>query len=611
MTIRRATSVVLLIPLVLLSFPPAQANAAVSNWVQKGVTFYPYSAIDFNSAGFRTNVDHYKSLGANTITLVIPLFQANTGSTDIYAGGNTPSDATLAAAAQYVHSKGMQVMFKIHLDPQTGEWRANINPGNRDAWYANYLAMLKHYGQIAATQNVETICIGTELIDMASGAVNPDNTQRWQNMISQLRQVYNGKLTYGANWGGDRSSGEASYIGFWSSLDYIGISGYYPLSGDGSVVQDKAGWTGWANGEIKPIYDRVQKPVIFTEMGYRSAPDAHAHPYDWWDGGAYDPQEQVNSYEALFEFWDANPYMQGGDIWYGTSDANAGGAGNTDYLIQGKPVEQTIQHWFTMQNAPQATTTPPVTNGPAAAFTVTGAATAQGTNGQPVNLSASVTATGGAAIANVDLEVYDTAGHQVAQNVYSSQSFAAGQSRPYITSWTPTASGTYVLKAGIFDPGWKLVIWNDSVTQVTVGSGTTNGGTTTGSTTSTTTTATTTGSTATTTPPTQTPPPPPPANPIIDLWWPTNGATVSGVQPFKALLENAALNAYTMFWQVDGDALNAMSDSQTDASHKEALVDLTNWNWKGNGPYSLNFIAKDASGKTLAQQASSISVAHY
>src|SRR4051812_38450332 len=78
----------------------------------------------------------------------------------------------------------------------------------------------------------------------------------------------------------------------------------------------------------------------------------------------------------------------------------------------------------------------------------------------------------------------------------------------------------------------------------------------------------------------------------VNIWWPTNGAHVKDVQPFKAMISGMDVNQYTMYWQVDGGQLNLMNNNYTDYQHKEATVDLSGWNWHGSGPYVVNFVAK-------------------
>ena len=94
----------------------------------------------------------------------------------------------------------------------------------------------------------------------------------------------------------------------------------------------------------------------------------------------------------------------------------------------------------------------------------------------------------------------------------------------------------------------------------------------------------------------------------ISVWWPTDGATMSGTQPFKALIDGMSLSSYTMYWQVDNGQLNQMSDNNTDAPHKEASVDLSGWSWHGNGPYVINIVAKSQNGSTIASKSMNIHV---
>lgn len=97
------------------------------------------------------------------------------------------------------------------------------------------------------------------------------------------------------------------------------------------------------------------------------------------------------------------------------------------------------------------------------------------------------------------------------------------------------------------------------------------------------------------------------ASSTIDVWWPTNGAHVSGVQPFKAMIPGLETSQYQMFWQVDGGQWNWMSENDTDSPHMEASVDLTNWTWHGSGPYAVNFIARQGN-QIISQQSEQIYV---
>jgi len=96
----------------------------------------------------------------------------------------------------------------------------------------------------------------------------------------------------------------------------------------------------------------------------------------------------------------------------------------------------------------------------------------------------------------------------------------------------------------------------------------------------------------------------------IEVWWPKNGVRISGTHPFKAIVRELSLPEYTMYWQVDGDRLNPLANNYEEYPHKEVLVDLSGWKWRGDGPYAVNFVARDANGNSIAERRVDIYVTH-
>lgn len=563
-----------------------RAQAAVSDW-QKGATIFPTWTGDFDTANFRQSVQNLKATGATYVALVIPIYQANFSSSDIYPGGNTPSDQSITNAIAYIHSQGLHVMIKPHLDAQSGGWRADINAGNRDAWFANYGNFLNHLGDIGKQTGAEGMCIGTELVSMTTFTSNPDNTVRWQTVIGNLRTHFGGFLTYSANWGGGDFAEEIPHIGFWGSLDYIGISAYYPLAqgqSNPSIDALTGSWNYWDTNKIQTVHNQYNKPVLFTEIGYRSVNDAHNAPFDPNFGSGYNGTEQSNDYQALFQYWNNQPYMIGAYLWNWNSDPNNGGSGNTDYTPQNKPAQAVMTSWYS-----QGGSSPVSSSGSAGTWTISASATALST-GQPSTISVHAAITDHAANAIVDVEIYDSTGAKIFQKFFGNQNLTSSQAGDYAVAWTPPANGVYTLKAGAFSADWSAnYYWNDSVLPLSVGQNGGNPGGATGTGTSS---------------------PSPAGNAVTDIWWPTDGATLSGLQPLKALLENKALSDYSMTWNVDSGQENGMYDSTADYPHKEAIIDFSGWNWNGNGPYKLNFTSRDGSGTVISRRSISIYVTH-
>lgn len=329
-------------------FLPAIAEAAVKDW-QKGASMYTYDKEGFATPEFKESLKAWKATGATYISFVIPYYQKDITSSKIMAKEYMPSNEVLTNAIEYAHSIGLKVMLKVHVTSDDGQWQAYINPSDRKAWFKSYGTMLNDLADLAEKTKAEQISIGTELIGMTTYTSRIENTQAWIEMIQGVRARYKGTLTYSANWGGTQQLEEAMNIGFWSHLDYIGISAYYQLAPDNPnpTTQDFIdAWKVWDGTKIEPLHIKFKKPIIFTEVGYRSVPGAHAAPYDGGEKGGIDLALQANLYQALFQYWNSKNYMAGIHIWDWKLDPLEGGPGNNQYTPHFKPAEQVFKNWF-------------------------------------------------------------------------------------------------------------------------------------------------------------------------------------------------------------------------------------------------------------------------
>lgn len=558
---------------------PLTVHAAVADW-QKGANVVPVNNTDYASGSFDQSLRDLAATGANYVMMEIPLYQSNVNSTDVRTGWDTPTDQSLVSGIQFAHSIGLHVSLKFDVFPNDGQWSAYINPSDRNTWFTNYENQILHFAAIAQSNGVEQLCLGTELIDMSTDDANGTNTSHWLSLIGDVRKAFSGSITYDANWGGSGFPDEKDRINFWSALDYIGISAYFNLSGDGSVSSLMSSWNSWNQSDITPLENKWGKPILFTEVGYMSIYDSYTHPWEWWESGSPNQAQQANDYQALFQYWNQYPFIAGVELWNWTSNPNAGGANDINYTPQNKTAQGVMQQWF--GSAP-----PPPPSQPA--FSAT-ASVSPGTpsSGASASFSVSVKDSEGAVSGtNVDVEIYNSGGGQVLQKVFSGQNFAANSSQSYTVPWTAGSAGSYTLKVGIFNGSWsENYYWGNQVLAFSVGasssgSGTGGGGTTGGNAGG--------GSGSST------------AAGTIQVWWPTNGATVTGVQPFKAMLQNMSVDNYSMYWQVDGGQLNLMPTNSTDYPHKEASVNVTPWTWHGSGPYTVTFVAQDQSSNTIAK----------
>jgi hypothetical protein len=85
--------------------------------------------------------------------------------------------------------------------------------------------------------------------------------------------------------------------------------------------------------------------------------------------------------------------------------------------------------------------------------------------GDSVSITATVRSAAASAVL-VDIEVYNGANAKIFQKVFDHQTFSAGQTRSFATSWsvpTNASVGPYSVRIGVFSPGWGTVYsWNGS-----------------------------------------------------------------------------------------------------------------------------------------------------
>lgn len=365
MQYQKTTAALLSITFATVLFLPSFAHAAVSDWI-RGASIVPMSTTDLSSENAQQSLRDLAATGATHVSFVVPYYQSNQWATDVQRGWNTPTDESLGAAIDHAHSLGLSVILKMHVEPYDGAWRAHINPEDRGAWFSAYGAAVVHTATIGEAHGAEMLQIGSELVSMAASSMNSTNTGYWQTLIGQVRDVYGGDLVYGANSNSndnDPFNNEKRFIEFWDSLDYVGIHPYVGLNSDDSVEGMKSAWDFWNNDGIGAFAQSVGKPVIITEVGYRSLDNARLDPWNWSRGGSIDLQEQANAYDALMGYWNDYPYMQGVIFWEWSTNPNAGG-NDTAYTPQNKPAEEVMSRWFGNPVAPTPTTTPATTTPP-------------------------------------------------------------------------------------------------------------------------------------------------------------------------------------------------------------------------------------------------------
>lgn len=235
--------------------------------------------------------------------------------------------------------------IKVMIKPQIWVWRGEftglIEMNSEVNWKVledSYENFILTYAKVATLINADIFCIGTELEKFVI-----NRPHFWEELIKKVKKVFKGKLTYAANWD------EYKKLPFWNQLDFIGVDAYFPLSEKKTptITDFENGWKPHKI-EIQQIQKKFQKPILFTEYGYRSVDFTGKEPWKADNiNGNINMQAQVNGLEAIHnQFWKED-WFAGGFIWkWYHNHEKIDGTNNNRFTPQNKPAQKTLRKLY-------------------------------------------------------------------------------------------------------------------------------------------------------------------------------------------------------------------------------------------------------------------------
>ena len=204
-----------------------------------------------------------------------------------------PAESTgyLPRAAEIAKREGVQMFWKPHLAYWGSfKWRGAITFDREAEWtrfFDSYRSFIVDQARFAEKHNIPLFSIGLEYHQTLS------HEAQWRSIIKAVRRVYNGQITYAANW--DR----IEQVPFWDALDMIGVQAYFPLSKDRSptLASLEKAWSA-PLATLNKLSKRFNKPFVFAEIGYSRSVDAAARP---WEPQTDDSDRAIATRRRLME----------------------------------------------------------------------------------------------------------------------------------------------------------------------------------------------------------------------------------------------------------------------------------------------------------------------
>jgi hypothetical protein len=315
---------------------------------QKGMSYAAWWQDEYQHPWADESIQALAATGSDWVAIVVTCYQETYTAVTITCDlPRTPTDNDVIHAIRQAHALGLNVMLKPHLDLNNDpdRWRGHIGAGfateaEWSAWFGSYQDFITHYAALAEKEDVEQFCVGTELVGTSY------REAEWRQLIADVKEVYSGPLVYASN-----HSGEEQRVRWWDAVDYVGVDAYYPLTAkdDPSLTELKAAWD-QPIATLQKLHDQYGKPIILTEIGYRSVDGANRQPWEWASPGEVDLQEQADCYRAALESLWGRPWLAGIYWWNWDTDPGQGGPNDNGFTPHGKPAEQLVKTYYQAGN---------------------------------------------------------------------------------------------------------------------------------------------------------------------------------------------------------------------------------------------------------------------
>lgn len=334
------------IALVLLSLLLLLASPGAALAVGAGDGFVATLWGDPKASDLAESVRLAADAGARHVTFLVFLEQDGPRASQIRFQGaaagasfeSTVAAPKLRAAIADCRARGLSAgLIPFPMEPGRSK-RLLFNPTDRPAWFASYAACMRELARFAQREGCDELIAGSELSLLFQDAAG------WRGVIAVIRSEFRGHVTISATWP------DYAFIRFWSSLDSIGVSAYFPLAVSQNTISAAAYERAWRlhRAHLATVARIYGKKITFVEVGYPATPVAATRPWDYDWSRPYEPWRQALAFEAFRRVWSGDALLRRFNIWGLEPVANdTQNTGRRGYLPIGKPAEVQVKQLFT------------------------------------------------------------------------------------------------------------------------------------------------------------------------------------------------------------------------------------------------------------------------
>lgn len=238
--------------------------------VMRGIAITPDGPLTLKDYALSIQLDEAINIGADWIFVNAYVSQWNGTSSKVFKGPQTPLDSVLKSFVSEAKAKGLKVLLKPLIIPLDGSSWLLLDPEYPNDWFESYTDILLSYCELLP--ELDALSIGLELLSLT---MHPKYHDDWNNLIQQVREHTDAKLTYSSLF-----ELEVFGISFWNQLDWIGIDEYVPVATEDNPFPSVEEMTETISdyftmvSNFRMAQNLTSKPVVITEMGIYSYTNA-------------------------------------------------------------------------------------------------------------------------------------------------------------------------------------------------------------------------------------------------------------------------------------------------------------------------------------------------
>ena len=331
----------------------------------------------FNRENVKRMPAEMRASGVNWCMLNTHFCQETFASTKIFLDPVYSSgEVELQEVVKRLQGEGIHVALKPCLTLLDSSWMGRVNfPDTTDhqlqgvhtcarywpEWFDSLRENLRYFGEFAERNDIKAVLIGAEY----TGTLK--QTTQWRATISDFRKVYSGPISYEFTCDPEPTAPDRSYwewntkIPFVDDVDFLSLS-WYPRGRpwiDGKKFSELPHTSlDEMIAYLKPARNQFdakvrmygRKPILFTEIGQRSAHGCVSLPWDFQTETSYDAQEQADYMEAIFQTFCDKPQFAG-MFWWKWDETQKREHYDPDprkdrgFSIKGKPACDVFRKW--------------------------------------------------------------------------------------------------------------------------------------------------------------------------------------------------------------------------------------------------------------------------